>query len=121
MTKVRPWPTEIRVKTEEKILEVDFKDGTSFSLPAEFLRIESPSAEVQGHGQNQKQLVSGRKHVGFLGVEAVGRYAIRVRFDDLHDSGIYSWDYLWHLGENQKKIWMTYVDALAEAGLSREP
>ena len=115
------WPTEIKVKTAEKILQIEFQDGSCFSLSAELLRVESPSAEVQGHGKSQKQLVAGRRHVGFLGVEPVGHYAIRIRFDDMHNSGIFSWDYLWHLGENQKKIWMTYVDALAEAGLSREP
>ena len=121
MTEIRLWPIEIRIKTAEKILEIDFQDGSSFSLPAELLRVESPSAEVQGHGNDQKKLISGRKHVGFLGTDPVGHYAIRIRFDDLHESGIYSWDYLRHLGEKQSEIWRTYLSALAQAGLSRDP
>jgi len=121
VTETKPWPSEIRIKTAEKILEIDFQDGSSFSLPAELLRVESPSAEVQGHGNDQKKLISGRKHVGFLGTDPVGHYAIRIRFDDLHESGIYSWDYLRHLGEKQSEIWRNYLSALAQAGLSRDP
>ena len=83
-------PTEIRIKKDEKVLEVDFNDGSSFRLPAELLRVESPSAEVQGHGPSQKQVVAGRRHVGIIGVEPVGNYAIAIKFDDLHDSGIYT-------------------------------
>jgi DUF971 family protein len=116
-----PWPTEIRLKRAEKRLEVDFDDGASFQLPAEYLRVESPSAEVQGHGPGQKQLVAGRLHIGILEVEPVGNYAIRIKFDDLHDSGIYSWAYLHELGREQKKRWQTYLQALEKAGQSREP
>jgi DUF971 family protein len=116
-----PWPVEIRLKTAEKRLEVDFDDGRSFSYPAEFLRVESPSAEVQGHGPSQKTIVPGRRHVGIMEVEPVGNYAIRIRFDDLHDTGLYSWPYLRHLGEHQDALWQAYLDALAERGLSREP
>ena len=97
-------PTEIRVKREERLLEIDFEDGQSFSLPAELLRVESPSAEVQGHGPSQKKIVDQRRHVGIMKVEPVGRYAIRITFDDLHDSGIFSWDYLYHLGLNRDGI-----------------
>ena len=116
-----PWPTEIRLKRAEKRLEVDFDDGASFQLPAEYLRVESPSAEVQGHGPGQKQLVAGRLHIGILEVEPVGNYAIRIKFDDLHDSGIYSWAYLHELGREQKKRWQEYLKALEKAGQSREP
>ena len=115
------WPTEIRLKTEEKVLEVDFDDGQSFALPAELLRVESPSAEVQGHGPSQKTIVGGRRHVGIMAVEPVGNYAVRIKFDDLHDTGIYSWQYLYKLGMNRDQIWLEYLDALTERGLSRDP
>ncbi len=115
------WPTEIRLKTAAKILEIDFDDGTTFRLPAEYLRVESPSAEVQGHGPGQRQLVHGRAQVGILAVEPVGNYAIRIRFDDLHDTGIYSWAYLYTLGREQDQRWSAYVVALKAQGLSREP
>jgi DUF971 family protein len=115
------WPTEIRLKQAEKALEIDFDDGTSFRLPAEYLRVESPSAEVQGHGPGQKQLVHGRARVGILAVEPVGNYAIRIRFDDLHDTGIYSWTYLYRLGQEQDERWRDYLAELAAKGLSREP
>ena len=90
----RHWPVEIRLKSKEKVLEIDFDDGSKFALPAEFLRVESPSAEVRGHGDDEKQIVPGRRHVGIMKIEAVGNYAIRIDFDDLHDTGIYSWNYL---------------------------
>ncbi|MBT3237569.1 MAG: DUF971 domain-containing protein [Rhodospirillaceae bacterium] len=114
-------PTEFRLKQEEKILEVDFDNGKSFSLPAELLRVESPSAEVQGHSPDQKTVIAGRKHVGILGVEPVGNYAVCIKFDDLHDTGIYSWDTLYHFGKNQDAMWQGYLDALEEKGLSRDP
>lgn len=118
---VAHWPTEIRLKKAEKILEVDFDDGSSFSLPAELLRVESPSAEVQGHSPSQKQTLSGRRHVGIMELEPVGNYAIRIKFDDLHDTGIYSWDYLYHLGTIKDEAWAGYLAALEEKGLSRDP
>jgi DUF971 family protein len=90
-------------------------------LPAEYLRVESPSAEVQGHGPGQKTLVPGRAHVGIIGLEPVGNYAVRILFDDLHDTGIYSWNYLHQLGREYDERWRTYLDALAANGLSREP
>lgn len=114
-------PVEIRLKRDEKALEIDFEDGQSFRLPAELLRVESPSAEVQGHSPAQKQVVSGRRHVGIIGLEPVGTYAIRIRFDDMHDSGLYTWDWLYRLGADQQSLWEAYLQALADRGLSREP
>jgi len=114
------WPVEIRVKSAEKRLEIDFDDGRNFALPAELLRVESPSAEVQGHGPGGKTLVPGKRNVGIAGVDAVGNYAIRIRFDDGHDTGIFSWTYLRELGERQDEIWNAYLAALASRGLSRD-
>ena len=88
----------------EKALEVDFDDGARFRYPAELLRVESPSAEVMGHGPGQKTIVAGRRHVGILALEPVGNYAVRIKFDDLHDTGLYSWRYLYELGRDQEKI-----------------
>jgi len=116
-----PWPTEIRLKKAEKTLEIAFEDGHAFALPAELLRVRSPSAEVRGHGPGQETTVAGRRHVGIIDVEPVGNYAIRIKFDDLHDTGIYSWDYLRELGETQDQVWQGYLDELAAKGLSREP
>lgn len=116
-----PTPTEIRLKRAEKALVVSFDDGASFTLPAEYLRVESPSAEVQGHAPDQKVLVWGRRHVGIMSVEPVGNYAIRIVFDDLHDTGIYSWEYLRTLGAEQEVRWARYLEDLAGRNLSREP
>ncbi|MGF1476422.1 MAG: gamma-butyrobetaine hydroxylase-like domain-containing protein [Geminicoccaceae bacterium] len=116
-----PWPTQIRVVRAEKRLEVDFDDGATFSLPAELLRVESPSAEVQGHGPGQKTILAGRRHVGIMQVEPVGRYAVRISFDDMHNTGIYTWAYLYHLGVNQDRVWRDYLLALKSRGLSRDP
>ena len=118
---VEHWPTEIRLKKAEKVLEIDFDDGKSFALPAELLRVESPSAEVQGHGPGQKQIVAGRSHVGIMELEPVGNYAVRIKFDDLHDTGIFSWDYLYRLGADRDTIWAEYLAALEAKGLSRDP
>ena len=114
-------PKEIRLKREEKVLEIDFEDGKSFSLSAELLRVESPSAEVQGHSPSQKTIVSGRRHVGIMEVEPIGNYAIKLKFDDLHDTGIFSWDTLYDYGERQEELWQGYLDALEAQGLSRDP
>ncbi len=116
-----PRPVEIRHKQAEKELEVEFDDGATFTLPAELLRVESPSAEVQGHGPSQKQLIAGRREVGMLAIEPVGNYAIRISFDDLHDTGIYTWSYLYEMGINLEQVWRDYIDALEAAGLSRDP
>lgn len=120
-TGAKPWPLELRLKSEERVLEVSFDDGQSFSLPAELLRVESPSAEVQGHGPGQKQTVAGRRHVGIMALEPVGNYAVRIRFDDRHESGIYSWEYLHDLGTRQDELWRAYLEALEGQGLSRDP
>ncbi len=116
-----PRPTEVRLKKEEKALEIDFDDGSSFRYPAELLRVESPSAEVQGHGPDGKVIVAGRRHVGIIGLEAVGHYALRIRFDDLHDTGLYSWDYLYGLGRGRDEVWRRYLEALEARGLGRDP
>ena len=113
--------TEIRLHRADGVLEVAFDDGARFRLPSEYLRVESPSAEVQGHGPGQKTLVSGRRHVRVIDLEAVGNYAVRLIFDDLHDTGIYTWEYLRELGEQQETRWQAYLDELAARGLSRDP
>ena len=116
-----PAPTEIRLNRADKRLEVDFADGSRFCFPAELLRVESPSAEVQGHHPDQRTTVAGRRHVGITAVEPVGNYAVRLLFDDGHATGIYAWDYLYRLGRDQAARWQDYLDALAAKGLSREP
>jgi DUF971 family protein len=115
------WPGEIRYLAADKRLEIDFDNGVTFTYPVELLRVESPSAEVQGHGPGDKKVVAGRRHVGIMEIEPVGNYAVRIRFDDLHDTGIFSWQYLYQLGRNQDEIWQAYLDALEAQGLSREP
>ena len=115
------WPGEIRYLAADKRLEIDFDNGVTFSYPAELLRVESPSAEVQGHGPGDKKVVAGRRHVGIMEIEPVGNYAVRIKFDDLHDTGIFSWQYLYQLGRNQDEIWQAYLSALEAQGLSREP
>lgn len=115
------WPLEIRLNKAENQLEIDFEDGSCFALLSELLRVESPSAEVQGHHPDDKKIVAGRRHVAILDIEAVGRYAIKISFDDLHDTGIYSWEYLYRLGRDQTEIWQQYLTALEAQGLSRDP
>ena len=121
MKAAAPWPVELRLKRTEKRLEIRFDDGKEFSLPAEYLRVESPSAEVQGHGPGEKTIIAGRAHVGIMDLEPVGNYAVRIKFDDLHDTGIFSWDYLYQLGVEHDKRWRAYLAALNARGLSREP
>ena len=116
-----PWPTEIRVDRKEKALSVTFDNGDSFRIPAELLRVESPSAEVQGHGPSQKVTIAGRRHVGIMDVEPVGNYAVKIKFDDMHDTGIFTFTYLHQLGTHQDEIWQAYLDALETQGLSRNP
>ena len=96
-----PWPVELRVVRDERRLEIDFDDGSSFDLPAELLRVESPSAEVQGHNPSQKVTVPGKRQVGIVEIEPVGNYAVRIRFDDGHETGIYAWTYLYRLGRRR--------------------
>jgi len=116
-----PWPAELRVFKAEGRIEIDFSDGRSCALPAEYLRVESPSAEVMGHGgPSSKKIVSGRRHVKIVSVEPVGNYAIRIVFDDKHDTGIYSWSYLRELGDSYDEKWAAYQAALLYRGLSRD-
>lgn len=115
------WPLEFRLKKAEKVLEVDFDDGCTFVLPAELLRVESPSAEVQGHTPDKKKIINGCRHIGITAIQPVGNYAIAIVFDDMHDTGIYSWDYLYKLGHDQKRIWHEYIENLIRLGLSRDP
>jgi DUF971 family protein len=121
MSDKAPWPVELRLKRAEKRIEIAFDDGKHFSLPAEYLRVESPSAEVQGHGPGEKIIVAERAHVGILDLEPVGNYAVRIKFDDLHDTGIFSWAYLYQLGMEHDRRWRDYLAALSARGLSREP
>jgi DUF971 family protein len=116
-----PRPLEVRLLREAKALEIDFDSGETFRYPAEYLRVESPSAEVQGHGPDERVTIGGRRHVGIMGLEPVGHYAIRILFDDLHDTGLYSWEYLHELGVRQPEIWQRYLTALESKGLSRDP
>ena len=113
--------TELRIKKEEKALVVSFDNGDSFQIPAELLRVESPSAEVQGHSPSEKKIIAGRRHVAIIGAEPVGNYAIKLQFDDLHDTGIFTWGYLHWMGENMNEIWDDYLTNLEAAGLSRDP
>jgi DUF971 family protein len=114
-----PWPVEIRVTPGARAIEVDFDDGRSFLLPAEYLRVESPSAEVQGHGPSQKVIVPGKREVTITGVDPVGNYAVRLVFSDGHTTGIYAWPALYRLGVEQDRLWPAYLEALAARGLSR--
>ncbi|MCK9539603.1 gamma-butyrobetaine hydroxylase-like domain-containing protein [Dokdonella sp.] len=116
-----PVPTQITLHKVSQVLEVAFDDGATFRLPAEYLRTHSPSAEVQGHGPGQRTLVYGRKYIKIMAIEPVGNYAVLLRFDDGHASGIFSWDVLHELGREQDKNWQAYLAALEAAGLSREP
>ena len=116
-----PAAVELRLKRAEKRLLVRFDTGETFDLPAEYLRVESPSAEVQGHAPDQRVVVPGRRHVGITAVEPVGNYAVRLVFDDRHETGIYSWDYLYALGREREARWQAYLNALESKGFSREP
>jgi len=114
------WPVEIRLVKDRRALNVSFDDGKSFSLSAELLRVTSPSAEVQGHSEAQRKTVGGKRNVAILSVDAVGNYAVRIGFDDMHSTGIYSWAFLHDLGENADKRFQAYLDDLAAKGLDRD-
>ena len=116
-----PWPLEIHYTAATRSLVIAYDNGVTFTYPAELLRVESPSAEVKGHGADEKRIVAGRSHVGIMKIEPVGNYAVRLHFDDLHDTGLYSWRYLYDLGDRQDEIWQTYLAELDARGLSREP
>ena len=115
-----PAPTEIRLHQKSRVLEISFADGKVHRLPYEFLRVHSPSAEVRGHGPGQEVLQVGKSQVEIRALEPVGSYAVQPNFSDGHATGIYSWEYLYHLGENQERLWAEYLDKLQKAGASRE-
>jgi DUF971 family protein len=114
------WPTELRLAKDKRTLSIAFDDGTAFDLPAEYLRVTSPSAEVQGHSPSERKTVPGKRNVEIIGVEPIGNYAVKLVFDDMHDTGIYGWDYLHKLGVEQQEKWQSYLDELAAKGLSRD-
>ena len=115
------WPVEIRLPKDRRTLSVAFDDGRTFDLPAELLRVTSPSAEVQGHSEAERKTVGGKRNVTILSVDPVGNYAVRIGFDDMHSTGIYSWDYFAELGRNRAAKWQFYLDELQSKGLSRDP
>jgi DUF971 family protein len=115
-----PRPTEIKLRKADKTLVVSFESGEAFTLSAEYLRVESPSAEVQGHAPDQKVLVPGKRYIGIENVEPVGHYAVRLLFNDGHDTGIYSWTYLYQLGREFDQRWERYLTQMDDQGLSRE-
>lgn len=112
-------PTEIKLRQQSRLLEVSFEDGAGFALPCEYLRVFSPSAEVRGHGQTEGTLVTGKRQVNIERIEPVGNYAVRLCFDDGHDSGLYSWAALRELGERQEENWQGYLNRLAQANAQR--
>ena len=113
------WPTELRLAKDKRTLTVTYDSGERFALPAEYLRVKSPSAEVQGHAPEERKTVPGKRNVMILEVQPVGNYAVRLVFDDMHSTGIYSWDYLRDLGRNNTAYWQDYLDELAAKGMSR--
>ena len=115
------WPTELRVSKDRRTLTVSFNDGAAHALAAELLRVHSPSAEVQGHSPAQRQLVGGKRNVEILKLEPVGNYAVRIAFDDMHDTGLFSWTYLAKLGREKEALWAAYLKELEDAGKTREP
>jgi DUF971 family protein len=115
-----PTPTEIKLHQKSRKLEISFSDGQRFEIPYEMLRVYSPSAEVRGHGPGQEVLQTGKKNVDITGVDPVGTYAIQPMFSDGHNSGIYSWEYLYDLGHRRERLWLSYLDRLKAAGASRD-
>ena len=120
LSRYSPRPAEITVHTASRALGITFDDGRSFRLPFELLRVHSPSAEVRGHGPGQEVLQTGKRDVTITSVDAVGHYALRLTFSDGHDTGLYTWDYLYELGLNQEAMWQDYLDRLQAAGLDRD-
>src|SRR5271169_4798422 len=117
----KPWPAELRLYKDRKTLTVTFDDGERFELPAEYLRVRSPSAEVQGHSPAERRIIGGKSDVQILELHPVGNYAVRIVFDDLHSTGIFSWDYLFELGQRRDQYWRQYLDELKQKKLSRTP
>jgi DUF971 family protein len=120
LTSQTPQPTEITVHQQSRVLEVGFSDGRQFRIPFELMRICSPSAEVQGHGPGQEVLQTGKREVELVALEPVGNYAVQPTFSDGHDTGIFSWDYLYHLGSQQDELWRRYQERLQQAGVDRD-
>ena len=116
-----PTPTEIKLHQKSRLMEIAFSDGRSFSLPFEFLRVFSPSAEVRGHGPGQEVLQAGKREVDIVSLDPVGSYAVQPTFSDGHATGIFSWDYLYSLGTDQERLWADYLQKLAAAGRGRDP
>lgn len=114
------WPTEIRLSGDKRTLNVAFEDGGKFALPAEYLRVSSPSAEVQGHSPSERKVIGGKRDVAILSVEPVGNYAVKLTFDDMHDTGLFGWGYLYDLGREYRNRWATYLSELDERGLVRD-
>lgn len=121
MEKGKVRPTDIKLHQTSRVLEVAFDDKSSFMLPCEYLRVYSPSAEVQGHGPGQAVLQIGKENVNITNIEPVGTYAVCLHFDDGHNTGLYSWEWLHHLGTNQEQLWQRYLERLQQAGYKREP
>lgn len=115
-----PWPLEVKLKQAENILEIRFDDASLFRLSAEFLRVHSPSAEVKGHGPGQEVTVAGKRNVVITRLDPVGNYALRIHFDDGHDTGLFTWAYFYEMGRNQEKLWGEYLGKLAAQGLDRD-
>ncbi len=120
-TETEAWPSELRLHKDRKVLTVSFEGGERYDLPAEYLRVKSPSAEVQGHSAEERKTVPGKRAVEILEVLPIGNYAVRLVYDDMHDTGIYGWEYLRDLGRNQARYWQEYVDELASKNMSRDP
>ena len=116
-----PIPSDICLHQQSRVLELQFDDGAQFSLPCEYLRVYSPSASVRGHGPGQEVLQTGKREVNIVTIEPVGHYAVKLVFSDGHDSGLYSWDYLYQLGQEHEQRWADYLARLAAAGASRDP
>lgn len=121
MEKGKPRPTDIKLHQKSRILEIAFDDNTRFKFSCEYLRVYSPSAEVQGHGPGQGVLQIGKENINITNIEPVGTYAVCLHFDDGHNTGLYSWEWLHHLGVNQEKLWKQYLQRLEKAGYKREP
>jgi DUF971 family protein len=120
MTETQVWPTELRLRKDRKALAVIFDSGERFELPAEYLRVKSPSAEVQGHSAEERKTVPGKRNVEIIEILPVGNYAVRLVFDDLHSTGIFGWDYLHDLGRNYAEYWQDYLDELASKNMTRD-
>jgi DUF971 family protein len=121
MSERSPQPVAVSLLQKSRVLEIEYDDGAKFALPCEYLRVHSPSADVRGHGPGQGVLQVGKENVNITGIEPTGHYAVRLVFDDGHDTGLYSWEYLYDLGLHQAQYWQRYLDALTAAGHARKP